>query len=128
MDRVEIEDNIRLAVSKGDADEQESIFDKVKDLSGINLNNIIFVCCKAYKRYGEYENCLSWLQRKGGDVNCKDEHGNTPLMICAKNGIADQISQLLKNGDQHTNTSFCIEIYFRMQKNFWIQNIFSIQN
>jgi len=41
---------------------------------------------------------ISMIRKYGGDVNCQDDDGQTPLHFAVKNDLGEMVRFLLKNG------------------------------
>ncbi|KAH9487963.1 hypothetical protein Btru_066857 [Bulinus truncatus] len=58
-----------------------------------SLNSVLLSACDSGNRF-----IVLNILALNVDINCKDDIGNTPLMICAKNGYCDIARLLLING------------------------------
>ncbi|CAL1535230.1 unnamed protein product [Lymnaea stagnalis] len=67
--------------------------DMAKDLPLETLNNCFLVACNTRHRIRVHL-FLQW----GAHLECKDDLGNTPLLICSKNGCKDLVQFLLQRG------------------------------
>lgn len=106
-----------LALSaQGLSSEERMLLEDTKgeDLDILYVSNEKMLTCA---RNGNLEGCVEAMDFHDAEVDCEDEHGNTPLLLAAQQGAKPLMKELLRRAANinHQNHSGCTVLHYTFE-------------